>query len=186
MKKPCNRQYIIICIAVFALLLWALGNPQVTNAQDQSLAEFGSSNEEIRISSDNLTVDNEARFAEFHGKVKASQGKDEIRADKLRIYYKSNLAGSEEKGSGQDEIEKIVANGNVKIRFNDIHAITNEAIYRVKEQVLVLNGNNSKVTRGNDSISGAKITVSRIDGKINIQGAKKSRVEAVFYPGKKQ
>ena len=95
------------------------------------------------------------------------------------------MGENEKKERSEDSIEKVVAYGNVKIRFEDMIAVTDEAEYRVKEQVLVLSGKNSKVTRGNDSVSGAKITLSRVEGEINIAGGKKSRVEAVFYPGKK-
>ena len=180
-----SSRYYIIYIAVTALLIAASGIWRSAIAEDNPLASFNS-NEEIRISSDNLTYDNEGKFAEFYGSVKASQGKDEIRADKLRVYLSSGIGEQEKKSSDEDAIEKIIAYGNVKIRFKDIIAAADEAVYKVQEQVLILNGKNSKVTRGNDSVSGAKITLNRVNGRINIEGAEKKRVEAVFYPGKKE
>ena len=50
----------------------------------------------------------------------------------------------------------------------------------------MLSGDNSKVTSGNDSISGARITVYRDSNRIMIESSKAQRVEAVFYPGGKK
>jgi len=142
-------------------------------------------NERIKISADNLAVDNEAKFAEFKGNVKAQQGTNNIRSDSLRIYYKGGLGGNDKKVSGEDVIEKIVATGNVKIRFDDNIAVSDEAVYISAQQVLILSGPNTKVVSGNDSIAGEKITLYRQSGKIHIEGSPNTRVEAIFYPGEK-
>ncbi len=87
--------------------------------------------------------------------------------------------------AGDESIKKIVANGNVQIKFDNRVAVTQQAVYITENRVLVLSGANSKVISGNNSISGEKITVYRTDGRIQVESGKEERVEAVLYPGEK-
>ena len=190
MKKRHYRQVLHRFLFVFfGVVIWiSAGSIAVTKAQQAQPAGIDP-NEQIKISADTLTVNNEARYAEFSGHVKAEQGDTSIRADTIRIFYKAGVTENKEKegkqSTGEDAIEKIVANGNVKIRFENRVAVSDEAVYITKTRVLVLSGANTKITSGNDSISGGKITLYRDEGRINIDSDKKSRVEAVFYPGEK-
>ena len=54
-----------------------------------------------------------------------------------------------------------------------------------EKQMLILSGPNTKFISGNNSIAGEKITIHIETGQISIEGTKKNRVEAVFYPGDK-
>lgn len=186
MKKQ-RSKWIHRCF--FALLVGVLctivsNRTAFSQAQDRSPVKIPQ-NERIQISADNLTVDNEAKFAEFTGNVKAQQGTNAIRSDSLRIYYKGGIGEKDKKVSGEDVIERIVATGNVKISFDDKVAVSDEAVYISEKQMLVLSGPSTKVVSGNDSIAGEKITLYRQSGKIDIEGSQKTRVEAVFYPGAK-
>ena len=87
--------------------------------------------------------------------------------------------------AGDESINKIVADGNVQIKFDNRVAVTQQAVYITETRVLVLSGADSKVISGNNSISGKKITVYRTDGRIQVEGDKEERVEAVLYPGEK-
>lgn len=141
--------------------------------------------ERIQIAADTLTVNNEQKFAEFKGNVKAQQGTHVIHSDSLKVFYRQDLTNKEKPGAGEEAIDKIIATGNVKIRFDDKMAVSEEAVYVAKTQILILSGPACRVTSGNDSISGAKITLHRTTGKIDIEGSKENRVEAIFYPGEK-
>ncbi|MBW1961625.1 MAG: lipopolysaccharide transport periplasmic protein LptA [Deltaproteobacteria bacterium] len=169
--------------AIAAMLIVAVGTAGSLYSQEKPGGK--DSSEQIRISADSLTVDNQAKFAEFTGNVKASQGNNVIRADKLKIYYKGGLGEKGKAPSAEQAIEKLVATGNVKIRFEQNLAVADEAVYITETRVLILTGKNSKITRGNDSISGSKITFYRDDGRISIEGGKEKRVEVIFYPGEK-
>ena len=179
--KQAVPRFIVFFIGIAALT--APGLIAAARAQ-QALPAGINQTEKIKISADNLTVDNESRFAEFSGSVKAQQGDTVILADTLRIFYKSGIDDGGKKSSGEDAIEKIVANGNVKIRFENRVAVSDEAVYITSTQKLTLSGPNTKITSGNDSISGSKITLYRNDGRINIESNEADRVEAIFYPGK--
>ncbi len=142
-------------------------------------------NEKIHITADKLISDHEAKYAEFIGNVKATQRDTVITADKLKIFFKRGMDNKKNPLAGDESINKIVANGNVQIKFDNRVAVTQQAVYINETRVLVLSGADSKVISGNNSISGEKITIYRTDGRIQVEGGKGERVEAVFYPGEK-
>ncbi len=139
----------------------------------------------IHITSDKLIFDNKAGYAEFMGHVKATQEESVITSDRLKIFYKKNIANKGSLSVSDESIQKIVAKGNVEIKFDNRVATAQEAVYNTETMVLVLSGNNSKIISENDSISGEKITFYRIDGRISVESGNKKRVEAVFYSGQK-
>ncbi len=142
-------------------------------------------NEKIHITADKLISDNEAKYTEFIGNVRAVQGDTVITADKLKIFYKRGMDNKKNPPAGDESIKKIVANGNVQIKFDNRVAVTQQAVYITETRVLVLSGADSKIISGNDSISGEKITLYRTDGRIKVESGKEKRVEAVFYSGEK-
>lgn len=139
----------------------------------------------IHITSDSMVSDNKAGYAEFIGNVKATQDDTVITSDRLNIFFKKNIANKGPLSVSEESIHKIVAKGNVEIKFDNRVATAQEAVYNTETMVLVLSGNNSKIISENDSISGDKITFYRIDGRINVESGNKKRVEAVFYSGQK-
>jgi lipopolysaccharide export system protein LptA len=142
-------------------------------------------NEKLHITADKLISDHEAKYAEFIGNVMATQRDTVITADKLKIFFKRGMDNKKNPLAGDESIKKIVANGNVQIKFDNRVAVTQQAVYITETRVLVLSGADSKVISGNNSISGEKITVYRTDGRIQVESGKGERVEAVLYPGEK-
>ena len=133
----------------------------------------------IRITADRLITDTQQKTAEFTGHVSATQGDTVITSDKLKVYYKD---GSEsETTAGMDAIVRIVAEGNVTIVFDDQVAHTEHADYVAEKRMVVLTGANSRIVRGNNFISGHKITLYRDDGRIHVEGTAKVPVEAFLY-----
>lgn len=156
-----------------------------TAAKDKTpLPQTGTAGEKIHIIADRLEADHEARFAEFIGNVKATQGDMMIESDRLRIYYKDQPAEKAEKeaaAGGEEYIEKVVASGNVKIMMQDRIAYTEEAVYTAGSGVFVLTGPQTRVESGKNYITGEKITVYRNSNRLIVQGDSRKRVEAVFY-----
>ena len=146
-------------------------------AEGENLKE----NKKIYITSDRLIADNEAMFAEFIGNVVAIRGTDVLTSDSLKIFYKTGVDKKEKPVAGEEMIQKIVANGNVVIKFDDKVAITQQAVYTAETGIIVLTGPNSKVTSGNNFISGEKITMYRSDDRMIVEGGKEKQVEAIFY-----
>jgi len=142
-------------------------------------------NKKIHITADKLISDNKANHAEFIGNVRATQEETVITADRLKIFFKRNPGNKDTPSVTRESIKKIVANGNVKINFDNRVAVTQQAVYNIETEVLVLSGDNSRIISGNDSISGEKITLYRTEGRINVESGSEKRVEAVFYSGEK-
>jgi lipopolysaccharide export system protein LptA len=137
----------------------------------------------IHITSDRLISNNEAGYAEFIGNVTATQKESVITADSLKLFFKKNLANKGALSVDEESIHEIVAKGNVKIKFDNRVAVTQQAVYNTETMVLVLTGEDSRIISEKDSISGEKITFYRADGRINVESGSKKRVEAVFYSG---
>lgn len=182
-NQSCGRILLTAAGAIFFLTLFL-----TPGAADDTLSPKAdpSKNSKIHVTADSLTTDNDARFAEFSGNVKATQGESVIRADSLKIYYRP--AGEAKNDTGEPNaasIEKIIASGNVVITIDDKVAVTQKAVYIMENRVLVLSGKNSKITSGKDSISGETITFYRADGRIKVESGSNRQVEAVFFSGGK-
>ncbi len=176
------RYWAVLFLLISCFLMhMAYANDTSRNPKRKSPGENGA----IHITSDKLISDNKVGYAEFIGHVKAIQGDTVITSDRLKIFFKKNIANKGPLSVSEESIHKIVAKGNVEIKFDNRVATAQEAVYNTETMVLVLSGNNSKIISENDSISGEKITFYRIDGRINVESGNKKRVEAVFYSGQK-
>ena len=182
---PYNRTSIrrlLTGAAALVLVVW--GMRLAASAQDpggsQGTAE---QKEKINVVADLLTSDSEARFAEFIGNVRATQGDTVITSDRLKIFYSERLADSKNPPAGESAVKRIVATGNVKISFDNRVATAQEAVYNSEAKILVLSGSPAKITGGTDSITGEKITYNRSDGRITVESGRNSRVEAVIHSG---
>ena len=135
----------------------------------------------IQITAEQLEADNEEKFAEFIGNVKAIQDDFVITSDKLRIYYRGELLNSENEGSDQELVKKIVATGNVKIKTDRYDAETEELEYDTASMTITLTGEDSKVIDGKNSITGSKIILYQKDNRVKVLGSKKKRIKAEFF-----
>jgi lipopolysaccharide export system protein LptA len=172
------------CATVFYLVLCAVIH--FAQAQDMPLNHkkaTAEKNSVIHITSDKLISYNKAGYAEFIGNVTATQKGTVITSDRLKVIFKKNIAGKGPLSVNEESIREIVAKGNVKIKFDNRVAVTQQAVYNTNTMVLVLTGEGSRITSGKDSISGEKITFYRADGRVNVESGSKKRVEAVFFSG---
>ena len=82
-----------------------------------------------------------------------------------------------------------MAEGNVFIRSENKVGQAEKAEYFKDTGILILTGKNSKVTSGNNSVLGSKITINRVTDKMIVEQdgtpENNQRVEAVFYSEEK-
>lgn len=135
----------------------------------------------IQITANQLINDNEQKYAEFIGAVKAVQGDFVMTSDRLRIYYAGDLMNPKEEASDEERLKKITAFGNVRIITQQYEAEAEQVDYDVQTTEIVLIGENSKVISGKNSVTGSKIILNRRDGRFKVEGGQKKRVKAVFY-----
>ena len=142
-------------------------------------------NEPIQVTADQLVSNNEERYAEFIGNVKATQGNFVITSDKLRIYYQGDLLKSEKQSKNEDLVKKIEATGNVKIESEQFTAETDKVEYDTATMTFILTGDNSKILSGKNYVRGSKITFYQKDRRFKVERGKNSRIKALFYPNDK-
>jgi len=184
---PCNqtrcRKFSLLAAALVTasvlMTCWVFAGNQPPDKKSNDAEK------KIYITSDSMVSDNNTKYAEFIGNVKAIQGPNTIIADRLKIFFQKDLKSSESIAADQDSISKIVANGNVTINFDNKVAVAEQAVYITETKILVLSGKNSRITSANDTISGEKITIYRNDGRINVESGAEKRVNAVFGSDKK-
>ncbi len=152
-------------------------------AADTSAAKpSGGSDQKIRITSDRLVVDTKTGSAEFIGNVRAAQGTTVITCNRLKVLYSQGgeKSASEEAGAS---IKSLISTGNVIIHFDDKVATTDKADYNSLTGIFTLTGKGTKVTSGDNSITGEKIIVDRKKDRMTVESGAGSRVKAVIFAG---
>jgi lipopolysaccharide export system protein LptA len=177
--SPLNRrQWQLVYLQVMILFLAMSITDRNVSAFDKNI-----DNSNIQIKADNLVAYNEASYAEFTGNVSAVQGTTLITSDKLKIYYSKATEDKGKKDTGGESIKKVVATGNVVIRSENRTAYTSMAEYTPASKVVVLSGPDSKITSGNNFVTGEKITFYVNEDRVVVERSKEKQVEAVFYSG---
>ena len=139
----------------------------------------------ILIEADQLISNNEKKYAEFIGNVRASQADFVITSDKLRIYYQGELLETEGKNDkSEDMLRKIVASGNVKITSSQYSAESERVEYDTQTMTLTMTGDGSRVLSGKNSIAGSKIILYRKDGRVKVLGSKKKTCRSNIFFGR--
>ena len=160
------------------LILWA----GLLHAQQSPLSSPLNSKEQIKISADALDADNRNRTFVFTGNVKVVQGATVITSDRLKVWYHADGESQNAAAESGSRIKDIEASGNVVILFDGRTAKSDKAIYSADNETLTLLGDTASVIDGKNTIRGAKITLYRAKDRITVEGSKKGRVEAVFFP----
>lgn len=151
----------IMCVLITALTVYAA-----------PAARKATSGQPITIKSNELSADNKGKVAVFSGKVVAKQGDVTIFCDRMTVHY----------GAVQGEVDKIEADGNVRIVQENRTGVASHALYDSKEGKVVLTGGTPKVMQGADTVSGEIITYYIDDERSSVSGG---RVEATIHPKSK-
>lgn len=165
-------RYILTIIPIVLVLVSVI--PVVSVPAAASSVQKDRSNLPITIKSNELSADNKGKTAIFTGKVVAKQGDITIFADRLTINY----------GEKKGDVEKIEADGNVRIIQENRTGIAAHAVYESKAGRMTLTGN-PKVMQGTDTLSGESITYFIDEDRSVITGSSKKRVEATILPPRK-
>ena len=134
----------------------------------------------LHTESERVVFDSAHSFAELIGSVKITQGSTVITADNVKIFTKSTH-GDAEHTSAAKSIERLVANGNVKIELDNGVATSEKATYNAETKIIVLSGSGTKFVSGDNTISGSVIIVNRDTGKVTFESSSVQPVEAVIF-----
>ncbi len=158
-----------------AVVVWCLATTPALAASAGNAAHKDRSSLPITIKSNQLSADNKGKTAIFTGKVMARQDDITIYCDKMTINY----------GDTKEDVEKIEAEGNVRIVQENRIGFASHAVYDSKQGQITLTGN-PKVMQGADSISGKTIIFYIDEDKSIVSGEGDSRVNAVIHPSAKK
>lgn len=136
-----------------------------------STAKKDRSSKPINIKSDQLQADNKGKLAVFTGRVVARQEDVTIYSDRLEIYY----------GEGKEEVDKIIAIGNVRILQTNRVGTGGHAVYESKLGKVTLTIN-PRVTQEKDTVTGKVIIYFLDEDRSEVQSGENIRVEAVVHP----
>jgi lipopolysaccharide export system protein LptA len=177
-----RKQFVTLMLVVATAC--ATSQPQV--AQSSAGGGPHQSDRRITVTADRLVSDREAKTATFTGHVKVVRGSSTIEADRLTVVYAGNTPRSDAGLPGRSAIERVVAEGNVRIRSEDLTATTPKAVYSRFSQTIELLGAGTRVISGSNSISGPQILLHLEGERLTVSSGGDSRVKAVIEPSSKK
>jgi lipopolysaccharide export system protein LptA len=173
----------IIKIKVLFIILTPMVLSIAAVAGDQSQAnESLTSDEQIQIVADKLITNDQQKFADFIGNVRANQGAFVITSERLRIYYQRVPVTVGGQTTNQESVKQVVASDNVHVDTGKYTAKTDRLEYDLETQVIVLIGENSTIKSKNNVLTGSKITIDRKSGQMQVESQPQQQVKALFYP----
>jgi len=128
----------------------------------------------VDVSADHLEADDKAQTLVFSGNAVATQNDVTIHGDRLTVKYTGE----------KREIDKVIAEGSVRIVQGTKIATGAKAILYHTEERIVLTGS-PKVSDGDNFVQGQEITLYLNDQRSVVTGGAGGRVKAVFTPEKK-
>ena len=138
----------------------------------------------VDVTADSMVYNSDKNTVSFQGGVEATRGEFKLWADSLTIF----LRGSGEKGGdasslaaamGSTDLDRIVAENNVRFKNGAQHGSAQKATYLARPNTLVLEGS-PILHDGENSISGSVIRYYVNENRSVVEGGPKRRVHAVF------
>lgn len=154
-------------LAVFLIRAFPAGAAEGGNAM--SPEELG--RRPIEITADRLSADTAGNSVTFEGNVKAVQGDVTLYADRLFARY----------SRGAHVIEKIEAEGNVRVVQGAKEARAAHAVFYNLEQRIVLTGG-AELDQGDNSLKGDTVTIYLRENRSVVTSGEGGRVRAVIHP----
>ena len=132
------------------------------------------SKQPIEITAERMTSDQKSMKIIFIGNVVAIRDNLTISSDKMVVY-------NDEKSK---KLEKIIAEGHVKIKKEKRFASGDRAVYIENEEKIILTGNPHAWEDGNKIIATEMIYLIGED-KFVVKGSKEKKIKLTLYPDKK-
>ena len=149
----------------------------------------GAANElPIHITSDTMTYDTNKNMVVFQGNVEVEREDFRLWSAVLTLYLKSADQPADKARTDTQpaletgDLDHIVAEKNVRFRYNTQTGTAQKATYTVDDALLVLEGN-PVIRDGENSITGERIRYYMNENRSEVDGGPKKRVQAVFSSG---
>ncbi len=131
-------------------------------------------NTPIRVQADSMKYFGKDKRSVFSGNVISFNDTFNLTSDSVTVLLDDNLT-----------IWKIISDGNVNFKTDDIISTANTAELDEKQKIIILQGG-VKVWQGDNLLEGDKMTIYYEENKILIDKGTDSRVNILFKPDKKE
>ncbi|MBU1249005.1 MAG: LPS ABC transporter substrate-binding protein LptA [Proteobacteria bacterium] len=133
----------------------------------------------VKITADRMVYNEAKRTVVFEGSVQADHAGLVLTSETLTAFFKSGG-----KSTGAEQIDRIVAKGNVTVNRKTTEGRCATLTYMVADGMLLMEGN-PVIKDGDNTITGQLIKFYMKDNRSEVVGGKNKRVQAVFTaPGK--
>ena len=172
------------CLCSLMLMATLCGSAQAAAPAPGTLAK----DVETRIVADKMTYQSEKNQVVFETKVHVNRPDFELWSDKLTVFLKpaqGKAAGEEKKagslpeGMAAGDVDRLVAQGQVRMVSDGREGTSSKATYTVDDGVLTMEGD-PRVKDGDNIITGEIIRYFTKENRSEVVGGAKKRVEAVF------
>jgi lipopolysaccharide export system protein LptA len=142
--------------------------------------------EPVRITSDKLVYNQAGNAVVFEGNVHATHGAMSLWSTKVTAYFtdKAKAKAKDKSQTGGDDmaekIERIVADGNVRMVANKNEGQCATLTYFVAEGMMRMDGN-PILKEGQNTVRGDVIKFYVRENRSEVLSGKERRVEAIFY-----
>lgn len=141
----------------------------------------------VRITSDKMVYNQAENSVVFQGNVHGTHTDMAIWAERITAFFsdKKNKDQKQDKGPGDfgDTIERIVAEGNVRLVANKNEGACAKLTYNVSEAVIRMDGN-PILREGQNTVRGESIKFYIRENRSEVLSGTQRRVEAIFYTPK--
>jgi lipopolysaccharide export system protein LptA len=183
MKHRRTIHVMLVAVAMVAFVpcgIAATAQQQKPQGPQNALQGFSQNRDQpVRIQAASLEVREKDKMATFTGEVHVTNGDTEMRCRSLVVFYEEdngnnktqNLKAADPGPGGEKQIKRIEAKGDVIVNQKDQIATGDSAIFNLRENVVVLNGN-VVVTKGADVLKGQRLIVDLTSGVSKMEGGR--------------
>lgn len=164
-----QRCFRIFCLLLISLMVAAIP-AQAQNAPVQTT-----------ITSQRVQYDTNAQTIIFTGNVHVVRPDVQIWSERLTVILAKNASGntSTAEGISASEIEKLIAERNVRMTMGERNGNCDKATYTTTDELLVMEGN-PRLYEGTNSITGEKILFYVAEDRSEVIGSSNKPVRVIF------
>ena len=150
---------IALTILLFASS-WAVAQPSLLRGATDSTVP-------IEVDSERMELRSKENIIVFSGSVVSRRADVNLSCDRLVVYMTE----------GGEDVEKIEAQGNVRIRKGDILVAGEHAVFIPARESFLITGQ-PRMWRGRDVVEGDSILLNLVDESVSVEGAR-----IIMFPG---
>lgn len=164
-----------ILTIIFCSLLWAFAPALAENRLQDQITD---------ITSDKMTYTGHDNIVIFSGNVHVIRAELELWSDQLHVHIKPQNAEQDE-ADQQDNIEKIIARGNVRIKSMNREGKGELLTYNPDTGQATLEGN-PVLMEDKNRVEGEIVLINMLENTSEVLGGPDRRVRVIFYSESEQ